>query len=37
VVDGHLVELGPHDELVGSGGHYSALYDSWAGGVATPS
>jgi ATP-binding cassette subfamily B protein len=37
VVDGRLVELGPHDELVEQGGHYTALYGSWAGAVASPS
>ena len=31
VVDGRLVELGPHDDLVAAGGHYAALYSSWAG------
>ena len=35
VVDGRLVELGPHDDLVDAGGHYTALYASWAGGVPT--
>ena len=35
VVDGHLVELGSHDDLVAQGGHYTALYASWAGGVPT--
>ena len=29
VVDGRLVELGPHAELVGRGGPYTALYESW--------
>jgi len=32
VVDaGHLVEFGPHDELIELGGRYAALYASWAG------
>lgn len=32
---GRLVELGGHDELVGTGGHYSRLWQSWhAGGRA---
>lgn len=34
VADGRLVELGPHDELVEQGGHYAALFASWAGGLA---
>jgi ATP-binding cassette subfamily B protein len=28
---GHLVEAGPHDELIKRGGRYAALYASWAG------
>jgi ATP-binding cassette, subfamily B, bacterial len=32
VVDnGGLVELGTHSELVGAGGRYASLYESWAG------
>jgi ATP-binding cassette subfamily B protein len=32
VVDaGGLLELGTHDELVGAGGRYAALYESWSG------
>jgi ATP-binding cassette subfamily B protein len=32
VVDaGGLLELGTHDELVGAGGRYAALYESWTG------
>ena len=32
VVDaGGLLELGTHDELVGAGGRYAALYESWVG------
>ncbi|MEX2659842.1 MAG: ABC transporter ATP-binding protein [Acidimicrobiales bacterium] len=34
VVGGELVELGAHDELVEQGGHYSALFASWAGGLS---
>lgn len=34
VAGGELVELGSHDELVEQGGHYSALFASWAGGLA---
>ena len=29
VVDGKIVELGSHGELVAAGGHYGALYASW--------
>ena len=30
VVDaGHVVELGPHDELVGAGGVYASMHDAW--------
>ena len=28
---GHLVEVGPHDELVAAGGIYARLYESWIG------
>ncbi len=34
VAGGELVELGTHDELVEQGGHYAALFASWAGGLA---
>jgi ATP-binding cassette subfamily B protein len=34
VSGGRLVELGSHDELVAQGGHYAALFASWAGGLA---
>jgi ABC-type bacteriocin/lantibiotic exporters, contain an N-terminal double-glycine peptidase domain len=27
--DGRIVELGPHEELVGHGGEYAALWQSW--------
>lgn len=33
VADGRIVELGRHEDLVGMGGAYAALYDAWAGGV----
>jgi ATP-binding cassette subfamily B protein len=29
---GKLVELGPHDELVGADGHYARLFTAWRGG-----
>jgi ATP-binding cassette subfamily B protein len=32
VDEGHLGELGTHDELLGRGGRYAALFASWAGG-----
>jgi ATP-binding cassette, subfamily B, bacterial len=35
VADGRLVELGSHHELVAGGGHYAALYQTWAGGLTT--
>jgi ABC-type multidrug transport system fused ATPase/permease subunit len=35
VADGHLVELGSHDELVVRGGHYAALFNTWSGGVSS--
>lgn len=34
VADGHLAELGTHDELLAAGGRYTALYEIWAGGLA---
>jgi ATP-binding cassette subfamily B protein len=30
VYDGHLTELGTHDELVALDGHYATLYKAWA-------
>lgn len=35
VADGHLIELGPHAELVAQGGRYAELYRSWVGGLAS--
>lgn len=34
VTGGRLAEVGSHDELVARGGHYAALYATWAGGLA---
>lgn len=34
VVDGSLVELGTHAELLTRGGSYAALFDSWSGEAA---
>jgi ATP-binding cassette subfamily B protein len=34
VADGRLAELGTHAELVGRGGRYAQLYDSWVHGLA---
>ena len=34
VVDGRLVELGPHDELVAADGHYADLFAAWTSGLA---
>ncbi|NOX31677.1 MAG: ABC transporter ATP-binding protein, partial [Actinobacteria bacterium] len=36
VADGHLVELGSHDELVAAGGHYATLFEAWSGAQAGP-
>jgi len=36
VHDGRLAELGTHGELLGRGGHYAALYRSWAAHHAEP-
>jgi ATP-binding cassette subfamily B protein len=35
VADGRLAELGTHAELVGRGGRYAQLYDSWVHGLAS--
>jgi ATP-binding cassette subfamily B protein len=35
VADGQLAELGTHAELVGRGGRYAQLYDSWVHGLAS--
>ena len=35
MADGRLVEHGGHDELVGQGGVYAHLYESWLGVTAT--
>ena len=32
VADGRFAEIGTHDELMAAGGHYAALYSTWAGG-----
>ena len=37
VADGRLAELGPHAELVASGGPYAALYATWTAGLAASS
>lgn len=29
MLDGRIVELGPHDELVAAGGEYASLWESW--------
>jgi len=34
VMNGHVEEIGPHEELVARGGAYAALFSSWAGGLA---
>jgi len=34
VVDGALVELGTHTELLGRGGPYATLFESWSGEAA---
>ena len=31
-MDGRVVELGSHDQLVASGGHYASLWRSWQSG-----
>lgn len=30
VIDGRIVELGPHEELVAAGGEYTKLWEAWA-------
>lgn len=37
VAEGHLTELGTHDELLALGGRYTALYRNWVSGLATAS
>ncbi|MFI6598855.1 ABC transporter ATP-binding protein [Nonomuraea sp. NPDC050536] len=37
VEDGHISELGAHDELVAAGGSYAALWQSWHGSPSKPS
>jgi len=32
VMDGRVVELGSHDQLVALGGHYASLWRSWQSG-----
>ena len=34
IVDGRLVELGPHHDLVAAGGHYAELFEAWTSGLA---
>ena len=37
VIDhGHIVEQGPHDELIAAGGRYASLWDAWSQGVEEP-
>jgi putative ABC transport system ATP-binding protein len=33
--DGRIVERGPHDQLVASGGTYANLHADWASGTAS--
>jgi ATP-binding cassette subfamily B protein len=33
VDDGHIAEVGTHDDLVARGGRYAAMYDSWVSGL----
>ena len=30
IIDGRIVELGPHDELVAAGGEYTKLWEAWS-------
>ncbi|MBR7836995.1 ABC transporter ATP-binding protein, partial [Actinospica durhamensis] len=34
MADGHLTEVGTHDELVAHGGAYASLWSSWQGDSA---
>jgi len=36
VDDGRLLEVGPHADLLGRGGRYTALYEAWRGQRAEP-
>lgn len=37
VAEGHLAELGAHEDLVAAGGHYAALHRTWTAGLASSS
>ncbi len=34
VDDGHLAEIGTHEELLAQGGRYERLFSAWTSGVA---